>query len=200
MDIEHILAFNLALGAALLSPGPAFLVTVQTTLSSGRRAGMAVGLGLGLTAASWTLAALLGLNALFDAFPWAYAGAKTLGALYLLFIAWKMWTHAEKPVDLQARPARRAFRSGLLINLLNPKAMIFAAAVLVVVLPKEITPLEQGAVVANQLSVELVFYSAVAFAMSTGAVSRAYLAAKRWIDRISGAVLGALGARLLTEK
>jgi len=81
LTIEHVLAFNAALLVAILSPGPALLVAMQATLSAGRRAGMATGAGLGLMAATWTLFALLGLEAVFQYFPWAYGAAKTAGAL-----------------------------------------------------------------------------------------------------------------------
>ncbi|EDQ02868.1 indolepyruvate ferredoxin oxidoreductase, partial [Sulfitobacter indolifex HEL-45] len=57
MEISHLIAFNIALIASILSPGPAFLIALKTTLSSGRQAGVAVGLGLGLVASFWTLAA-----------------------------------------------------------------------------------------------------------------------------------------------
>ncbi len=84
MDLTHLIAFNIALLAAIASPGPAFLVAVKTAVTSGRRAGIAVGLGLGLMAALWTAAALFGLEVVFTAFPWAYTLVKTIGALYLL--------------------------------------------------------------------------------------------------------------------
>jgi threonine/homoserine/homoserine lactone efflux protein len=42
MTIEHLIAFNIALFAAIASPGPALLVAIQTTLSSGRTAGMSI--------------------------------------------------------------------------------------------------------------------------------------------------------------
>ena len=64
MTVEQILAFNLVLAAAIASPGPALLMAVQTSLSAGRKAGVAVGFGLGCMAAAWTAMALLGLGGL----------------------------------------------------------------------------------------------------------------------------------------
>ncbi len=84
MTIEHLIAFNIALLAAIASPGPALLVAIQTTLSSGRASGIAIGCGMGLMAAVWTLMALLGLEAVFQFVPWAYALVRTIGACYLL--------------------------------------------------------------------------------------------------------------------
>lgn len=203
MTIETIIAFNLALLAAIASPGPAFLVALQTTLSAGRRAGIAIGCGLGLMAAAWTMMALLGLEAVFLVVPWAYATVKIAGALYLLYVAWKMWCGARDPLppgEIGGRPAGRAFRHGLVINVLNPKSVLFAAAVLIVIFPSNMTFVENAAVVLNHLAIEVLFYTAMAFCMSTPVVRRAYVRAKTIIDRAAALVLGALGLRLLLGK
>ncbi|MBZ0216120.1 MAG: LysE family translocator [Fimbriimonadaceae bacterium] len=99
MTIEAIFTFNLALLAAMMSPGPALLVAIRSTLTGGRAAGFAIGCGLGLMAAVWTLIALLGLEAVFQLFPWAYALVKGAGALYLIYIAWKTWRGARDEVS-----------------------------------------------------------------------------------------------------
>ncbi|MEM8815742.1 MAG: LysE family translocator [Pseudomonadota bacterium] len=200
MDIQHLIAFNIALFAAIATPGPALMVAVRTTLNTGRISGIAIGAGLGTMAATWTLMALLGMDAVFDMFPWAYATAKTLGAAYLLFIAYKTWTNARSKVDTQVLPAGHAFRQGFLINLLNPKSVLFAAAVLIVVFPAEMSAVDNALVVLNHLAMELLFYTALAFGMSSSAVSERYLKAKIYFDRTASVVLGALGLRLLVSR
>ncbi|SCZ53756.1 Threonine/homoserine/homoserine lactone efflux protein [Epibacterium ulvae] len=200
MELTHILAFNLALFAAMISPGPAFLVVVQNTLSSGRRAGSATGFGLACVAALWTTAALLGLDVVFTLFPWAYVVVKTIGALYLLYVAYATWQSACKPVVDHAKPMHHAFRQGLMVNALNPKSVLFAAAVLVVIFPSNMSLLENGFIIANHLILEIIFYTALAFFMSRPAVSKGYLAAKLYIDRCSAVALGLLGGRLLIGK
>ncbi|GAA6179069.1 hypothetical protein NBRC116594_05070 [Shimia sp. NS0008-38b] len=198
MDLTHILAFNLALAAAIASPGPAFLISVKTTLTAGRRAGLAVGAGLGLVAALWTLAALMGLEVIFTAFPWAYVAVKTIGALYLIYIAYGMWKAASAPLaPSEVKPARHAFVQGMMINLMNPKSVLFAAAVLVVIFPPNMTLAQTGLIFANHLVIELIFYSLLAFGMSTTTARTAYLRAKVYLDRVAAVVLGALGLRLL---
>ena len=76
MTFEHLIAFNAVLIISILSPGAAFLMAVRSSVSNGRRAGIATGLGLGMMACLWTLAALLGMDALFALFPWAFAALK----------------------------------------------------------------------------------------------------------------------------
>jgi threonine/homoserine/homoserine lactone efflux protein len=200
MDLSHVIAFNIALMAAIASPGPAFLIALRTTLGAGRRAGIAVGLGLGLVAALWTLAALLGLDIVFTLFPWAYGLMKLGGAAYLLYIAWGMWRGAGDPVTSALQPSSHAFRQGVMINLLNPKSVLFAAAVLVVIFPAGLSLAETLFIVANHLAVEVLFYTALAFGLSRPAVSAAYLRAKRLLDRIAAGVLGLLGLRLLLSR
>lgn len=157
MDFQHIIAFNLALLVAIASPGPALLVALRTNLGSGRASGLAVGCGLGLMAATWTLAAVLGLDWVFRMFPWLYVSVKTAGALYLIYVAVKMWRSARSSIDLKAQKAEHAFFSGILVNLLNPKAVLFAAAVLIVIFPSKLTAFEGAVIVLNHLLIEWTF-------------------------------------------
>lgn len=200
MTLEQLIAFNLALLVAIASPGPALLVAIQTTLSAGRGGGIAIGCGLGLMASLWTLMALLGLETIFQLFPWAYAGARVLGAFYLIFIAWRMWRGARDSIGTDTRPGRHLFRQGILINALNPKSVLFAAAVLVVIFPPGMTLAEDAIVVLNHLMVEVIFYTCLAYGLGIHAVRSGYLKAKVYFDRFAALVLGGLGLRLLLER
>jgi threonine/homoserine/homoserine lactone efflux protein len=200
MDLEHIVTFNLALLAALASPGPAFLYALRATLGGGRAAGVATGCGLAVMAAAWTLMALMGLDGLFRLFPWAYAAFKTLGAAYLIYLAWRTWRGAGKPAGESPRPRARAFLGGVLVNLANPKSVLFAAAVLVVIFPPGLGMAEKAIIASNHLAVEIVAYSAIALLLSTPPVGRTYLRAKPALDRITAAILGGLGVRLMINR
>lgn len=200
MDITHLIAFNLALFATLISPGPAFLIAVQNTLSFGKQAGIATGIGLGFIGALWTTAALLGLDAIFSLFPWAYVIVKTIGAFYLLNVAYRMWQGARDPIVADIKFISNALKQGMMVNILNPKAMLFAAAVLAVIFPSNMTLLENGLKIANQFIFEVLFYFILAFGMSRKTVSAGYVAAKFYINQIGATVLGLLAGRLLLNK
>ena len=200
MNIEHLIAFNIAFIAAWLSPGPALLVAMRTSLTAGVRSGFAIGCGLGVMASIWTLMALLGLQSVFQLFPPAYTTIKILGAFYLMFIAWKTWRGSRQPLEDRTQPARHAFREGFIINLLNPKAMLFAAAVLIVVFPPGLSMVEKAIIVTNHLILEIGFYLMLAVFMNTPAVSQWYLRAKVYFDRFASIVLGVLGTRILFEQ
>jgi len=200
MAFEQLVAFNIILLVAIASPGPALLMATQTTLSSGRIAGIAVGAGLGLMAAVWTMMALLGLGIVFELFPVLYAGMKTAGAVYLLYIAWKLWRNAAVPSGKPIGVVGHAFRKGFLVNLSNPKSMLFAAAVLVTVFPAGIGIADSIVIVINHFLVEISFYAALAFCLSTQAVANRYMRTKIYLDRCAAAVLGVLGIRILLNK
>ena len=200
MTYGQLLAFNIALLVAIASPGPALLMAVRTTLSGGRTAGIAVGAGLGLMAATWTLMALLGLGVVFELFPTVYAAARIAGAAYLLYLAYRIWKDASTPVEANVEPARDAFRQGFLINLLNPKSVLFAAAVLVAVFPAGIGVVNSLVIVVNHFVVEVAFYTTLAFCLSTEVVAKRYVQAKAYVDRFASVVLGALGLRLLWSR
>ena len=200
MTWEQLVAFNIALFVAIASPGPALLMATHTSASRGRAAGVAAGVGLGLMAAIWTMTALLGLAVVFELFPMVHVGAKIAGGAYLLFLAYKMWRNASAPINARIPPARHAFRQGFLINLLNPKSVLFAAAVLVAVFPAGLSVGESFVIVINHFLVEVAFYTTLAFCMSTQVVSKRYMRAKAYIDRGAAIILGALGIRLVLSR
>ena len=200
MSIEHLISFNIALIVALVSPGPAMLVVIQTSLSAGRRAGISAGCGLGLMAATWTMLALLGLEIIFKIFPWFYTTARFIGGIYLIYIAWKMWLESRDEIKVKTEVVRRSFRQGIMVNMLNPKSVLFAAAVLVAVFPSGITPFEGAIIALNQLMVETLFYTLLATVMNARTIKTRYLDAKIYIDQTASFVLAALGLRILIKE
>ena len=200
MEPAHLIAFNLTLLAALASPGPALMFALRQSISGGRSTGIATGAGLALMAACWTAAALLGLEVVFALVPAAYLAMKIAGAAYLIWIAIHVWRDATRPVAEAAHPGRRAFLGGVLVNLLNPKSVLFAAAVLVVIFPPGLTLADKALIVANHFLVELAIYSGFAILLTTRPARAGYLRLKPAIDRAAALILGALGLRLLIDR
>ena len=85
------------------------------------------------------------------------------------------------------------------MNLFNPKSVLFAAAVLVTVFPAGLGLADSIVIVTNHFLVEIAFYTALAFGMSTQAVAKRYMRAKIF-DRAAAVVLGALGVRILLSR
>lgn len=197
MEITHLVAFNIALFVAMLSPGPALLLSIQTSVSSGVSAGRFFGLGLACMAAAWTGAALLGLAALFAVFPLLYTAMRVIGAGYLLYLAWNLMRHAKDTPGKGHHRADAPFLSGLLVNLGNPKSVLFAGAIMVTIFPPDLVLSDKILIVANHLVIEVLFYSTIASLMNIGGIQRRYIAARALFNRIAGTVLALLGLRIL---
>ena len=200
MTFEHLIAFNAVLIVSILSPGAAFLMAVRSTVANGRRAGIATGLGLGIMASLWTLAALLGMDAVFTVFPWAFAALQIGGAAYLIYLAIKTWRSASTPLGNAPKAQGRAFIDGFLVNLGNPKSVLFAAAVLVVVFPANLTATEIALITLNHLTLEILFYTACAFILSAPVARARFIRIKPVIDRSAAVLLGGLGLKLLLQR
>ena len=78
--------------------------------------------------------------------------------------------------------------------------MLFAAAVLVVVFPPNLTGAEIAFVTLNHLALEILFYTACAFVLTAPAARSRFLRAKPLIDRAAAVLLGGLGLKLLLQR
>lgn len=133
---EQLIAFLIATSLFAALPGPAVLYTAAQTIARGRRAGFLTVLGIHTGCYVHVLAATLGLSALFAAVPTAYLVLRLGGAAYLVWIGMGlMLKKAEgKAGAVQAAGApksvRRAFLDSVVVEILNPKVVLFFVAFL----------------------------------------------------------------------
>lgn len=185
---------------AVISPGPSFLITARTAVASSRIDGIKVALGLGAGTVIWSSAALLGLKAVFQAVPLLFMVMKIGGALFLLWIAFQIFRHAAVPLALDrddGASRRSPFMQGFFCQISNPKVAVFFGSIFVALLPAQVPPWMVAALIAMVSLNEVWWYSAVSLFFGAGPVRQFYLKAKKWIDRVTGLFLGALGLKLL---
>lgn len=127
------LEFLLTSLVVVASPGTGVVYTIAAGLAQGWRAGLVAAFGCTLGCMPHALAAVSGLAALLYASPLALQVLSYGGALYLLWMAWGI-LREQGPLQLQAHPSKRSnaalIRSGVELNLLNPKLSIFFLAFL----------------------------------------------------------------------
>jgi len=184
---------------AVISPGPSFLVTARTAVTKSRLDGVKIALGLGAGTVIWSSAALLGLNVLFHALPPLFIAMKIVGALFLLWIAFQIFRHAKAPLEMDnaADTAGSPFLKGFLVQISNPKVVVFFGSIFIAMLPAQVPMWMVAALIAIVSFNEVWWYSLVALFFGAGPVRAFYLKAKAWIDRVTGVFLGALGLKLL---
>jgi threonine/homoserine/homoserine lactone efflux protein len=121
-------AFVLAVIVFLAIPGPGNLALLTSTAKGGLRGGLAATLGViaGDQLLMW--AAVAGVAAVLATQPEFFQAMQWLGAAYLSYIGYKMWTTQEGDAPVINITAGHYFRQSLWITLLNPKAIMFYMA------------------------------------------------------------------------
>ncbi|MGV4985351.1 LysE family translocator [Streptomyces sp. NRAIS4] len=129
VDTSLYAAFLIAAFALCVTPGPDMMFIVAVGGRGGPLTGLAAAVGVACAMLMHTVAAALGLSALFLTLPTLYEVLHWAGAAYLLFLAVKAFRGDGGPVETEeAAPGhgrRRAFWRGAVTNLLNPKVILF---------------------------------------------------------------------------
>lgn len=186
-----------------MSPGPAFVLIARTAVTRGMGPAMAAILGLALGAMLWTAAAIWGLQAVFATLPWLQRALPFAGGLFLLYLAVMIWKHAREPAPtletaaVATRSGSGTFLHAFLIQVSNPKIMVFFGSIFMAVLPPQMPLWVELTILAMIFVNEFAWYGIVATVFASAPARAAYGRAKTWIDRAMAGLLGALGIRLL---
>ncbi|RJQ82340.1 LysE family translocator [Pseudonocardiaceae bacterium YIM PH 21723] len=206
IDQHLLIAFLITTAIAMITPGPDMLFVLGCGMRGGPRAGLFATAGIATSEALHVAVAAAGLTALFAAVPIAFTVVRLAGACYLIHLGWRLLRSrsaaaAEEP-DSVPWTAGRAFRSGLITNLLNPKMVAFTMAFL----PQFIAP-ELGRVWLQflvlgviMIAFEFLVDGAVGvFAGRIGAWLSRRRTARRRIHQATGAIFVGLGVRLAVD-
>ncbi len=194
-----------ALLIGAISPGPSFVLVSRIAMTASRLDGLAAALGMGLGGAIFGTLALVGLTALLLQVEWLYLILKIVGGAYLVYLGVRIWRGASEPiaasekVSFHGKSRFRFFFLALLTHVSNPQAAVFYGSIFAALLPAS-PPI--GLLLIHPPSIFVIeagWYAAVALLFSSQRPRAIYLGSKNWIDRVAGAVMGALGTRLISE-
>jgi threonine/homoserine/homoserine lactone efflux protein len=125
-------ALFIATALALLAiPGPAVLYVVSRSIDQGRSAGLASVLGITTGTVVHVTLATVGLSSLVLASKVAFDAVRYVGAAYLIFLGVRrlLTRRVEEDTANRAPRSRRdLYTQGLIVNLLNPKTIVFIFA------------------------------------------------------------------------
>ncbi|WP_158888476.1 LysE family translocator [Amycolatopsis anabasis] len=201
----QLLPFGGVVLLGAMSPGPDFAVVLRHSALSGRQAGMATALGITAGIFVWSVVAAFGLAGLLAASATAFLVVKLVGAAYLIFLGVRALLAARRGEAHDLAPlatetgASRAFREGLLCNVLNPKCAVFFVALLPQFLPAAPTAGDTVLISAVPVLCTALWFLFVANVV--GAMRRilSVRRVRRAIDAATGTLLVALGVRLAWE-
>lgn len=146
IDPLTLLAFIPAAVALNLTPGADMMFCLGQGLRGGPRPAVAASAGIVLGGMVHVTLAGLGLGAAIATLPWLFDLIRWAGIAYLLWLAWQALRHPLQTGETPEIKPSRAFRDGMIVNLTNPKVILFVLAFL----PQFIDP-SQGSILAQFL-------------------------------------------------
>lgn len=114
-----------------ITPGPDILYVLSTSITKGKQFGIATAIGLSSGLLFHTTLLAFGISALIVAIPWLFTAIKLFGTFYLLRIIYLLYRAPISPITISEDSTKsknnvlQQIQQGLLMNLLNPKIMLF---------------------------------------------------------------------------
>ncbi len=203
VELTTLLAFVPAGVALNLTPGADMMFCLAQGMKGGARPAAYASAGVSAGAMVNVTLAGLGVGALIAAHPPVFEAIRWAGVLYLLILAYRTLRSPLAASDVAPVRSSRAFRDGMLVNISNPKVILFILAFL----PQFIDP-SRGSVLAQFLVLGSVFATtgflvnaAVGyFAGGIGRVLARSKGAAKGLSFASAAIFCLLALRLVLEK
>ncbi|WP_224483693.1 LysE family translocator [Robertkochia aurantiaca] len=132
MNPEILYAFVVSSALLAISPGPDNIFVMMQSMAHGFRYALATIAGLMSGCIIHTALVAFGVSALIRESELLFTGIKTVGAAYLLFLAYRVFKSRERISIAQSHVPRKGlaalFGQGFMMNVLNPKVSVFFLA------------------------------------------------------------------------
>ena len=115
---------------AVMSPGPDFALIIRQSILFGRKASIATSIGIGVGILFHIFYCIIGLGYIITKYESVFFIIKLSGAIYLIFLGYKSLT-TKSEIQIQKKTGhfkssiQTSFSTGLITNILNPKATLF---------------------------------------------------------------------------
>jgi homoserine/homoserine lactone efflux protein len=200
MDLSVWLTYFLAVVILSVTPGPGVFSSISSGLHHGVRRGSWNAVGMQAANLIHVIIVAAGLGAILLASETVFAAVKWLGVAYLVYlgiVTWRAPVRAFEDQPDNATTAREVFLHGFLVNITNPKGIIFFVAILPQFIDTARPQLVQYAILAlTTFAVDLavmIGYMALAARVLRVMKDPASL---RWVNRGLGGLFIAAGVAL----
>ncbi|WP_337270339.1 LysE family translocator [Oryzifoliimicrobium ureilyticus] len=204
MDHATLFAFAIAFFVFAASPGPDNMTIVARAISHGAASGIAYGVGTVVGILVFLTLAAFGLSVVAGQFAGVMVALRYLGAAYLIFMGWRMWT--AKPQVPALQPAREprnlfsVFLTGFVLNLGNPKMPLFYIALLPGIVGPHLSFGQVGWLAGAILAVEVVVIGGhVALAVRARRFLRTPAIVRR-VNRMAGGMMIGAGVAVVSTR
>jgi len=197
--VTNLLLFLPAALVLVAIPGPNHLYITARSIGEGRRAGLASAFGVETGTLVHIAAAAAGLSALVAASATAFGVLRYAGAAYLVYLAYRTLRGGDDGDGpaLRPQPLRRVYLDGVLVNVLNPKVVLFFLAFLPQFVDRRAGAVPLQIALMGLMVVLFGLLSDIAYALAAGSIGtwlRARPAFRRRQRYATGLVYLGLGA------
>ena len=194
---------GIALGLA--SPGPLQLAVIGTAMQRGRRAGIAVAIGIATGTALWAAISVTGFAGVIAASDAFMRALRLAAALYLLMLAWHAVRAARTPGRIAGRPLRgrgpiALWLAGLGVQATNLKAAVYWMAIAALGLEAGAPVSAMALLVGGCATISVMGLTAYAVAFSRPGTVRAYDRVRPWVQSALAAFFCLASAAILTAR
>lgn len=190
---------------AIISPGPNFILVVNTAINRSRREGAYTAAGVAVGSMLFAVAGLLGLLLLINSSIYFATIIHYLGSGYLIYLGIKMMleinkTPTNQPSDLDADSRSggcRCFFRGLLANMTNPKAWAFYLSLFALVGSPEFPLWAKLFLCFSVFVMAMCWYGVITLVMTDERVKSRFMSSQKWLNLLFGFILTLLGGKLL---
>ncbi|MFK7020422.1 LysE family transporter [Acinetobacter baumannii] len=134
MSLQVWFAYMLACWVISISPGAGAIASMSSGLNYGFRHGYWNAIGLQIALLIQIMIVAAGVGVLFATTPLAFQAVKWFGVAYLLYLAYLQWTAPVKDIEIQHEKKDKSVSAlllnGFVVNISNPKSIVFLLAVL----------------------------------------------------------------------
>ena len=205
MHLQTLIAFAAVAAMAILSPGPAVLLSLRNGATLGARAVAWSAFGNVCGVCCLSTAAMLGLGVVLKSSAVLFGLVKIAGALYLFYVGLRhLLGHAvivqtSSVAASRAPPPAALYREGFLIAATNPKAVLFFTALF----PQFIDatqPMLVQFLILTSIFVAISYLTHLGYATLAARAKGALIGPffSKWLNRIVGVAFMSFGALLLT--
>ena len=201
INLPLILIAALVAGA---SPGPATLAIAGTSMALGRFSGLSLASGISAGSLIWAISAAFGLGTIMLANTWVFEVIRYFGAAYLMHLAYKSARSAISSKEIKVKPLTGSrstlFTKGLMLQLTNPKAILFIGSLYSLGVPAGSSIQGLIIVITAVGTLGFVIFHGYAILFSSKAMTRIYLRLRRWFEGAFAIGFGAASFKILTAR
>ena len=190
MDFQSIIILAFICASGAISPGPSLAVVIRNTIEGGRTQGILTGIGHGIGLTIYASIAVMGLSSIIIANQSFFVFIQILGALWLIYIGYLMIKSSSSVFsNMQKKSTSKGFLEGFMISFLNPKILVFFAAVFSQFIKNDINAFDKSVIVAIAGFIDTLWYVLVAVALAKSSLLVKLKANSSLIDKIGGSIL-----------